>query len=95
MRPYEMMLILRVDLPEDDFNKQLETIQGWIENNGGRITGIDDWGRRRMAYEIADQRDGHYLVYDLEMPTSAPEELKRNLRLTENVLRYLITRGDE
>ena len=48
-----------------------------------------------MAYEINDQRDAYYVLYQLNMPPSAPIEVERNLRLAENVLRFLITRADD
>jgi small subunit ribosomal protein S6 len=95
MRPYEMMVLLTTDLKDDDLTSQLETIEGWVKNNDGEIAEIKHWGRRRMAYEIKDQRDAYYVLYQLNMPASAPSEVERNLRLNESVLRYLITRTDD
>lgn len=95
MREYEMMVILRADLSEDDLSTQIGAVQGWIEANNGTITEVDRWGRRRLAYPIERQRDGYYLLYKLNLPPAAPLELERNLRINENVLRYLIVRQDE
>ncbi len=95
MREYEMMVILRADLSEDDLSTQINAVQGWIEANNGTITEVDRWGRRRLAYPIERQRDGYYLLYKLSLPPAAPLELERNLRISENVLRYLIVRQDE
>ncbi len=95
MRTYELMLIIRADLPEDDLAAQLETVKGWIETNGGEIVEANHWGTRRLAYEIDGQRDGYYVVYTLDLPTSAPVELERVMGISENVLRYMITRADE
>jgi small subunit ribosomal protein S6 len=95
MRTYELMLIIRADLPEDDLAAQLETVKGWIETTGGEIVEANHWGTRRLAYEIDGQRDGYYVVYTLDLPTSAPVELERVMGISENVLRYMITRADE
>jgi len=90
-----MMVLLSTDLKDEDLTSQIETIEGWVKNNGGEITDTKHWGRRRMAFEIKDQRDAYYILYQLNMPASAPIEVERNLRLTETVLRYLITRADD
>jgi small subunit ribosomal protein S6 len=95
MPDYELMLVLRADLPEEALSAQLETVKNWIEGNQGKIEEIDRWGRRRLAYPINGERDGLYIVYSLKMPSSAPIEIERNLRIAENVLRYLITRKDD
>lgn len=95
MREYELMVILRAELPDEERNALLETIQQWVENADGKITNVDHWGRRRMMYEIDGERDGYYLVYNLELPASAPIDIERNLRFNENVLRHLLTRQDE
>lgn len=95
MRKYEMTLIVRADLSDSELDAQLETIQGWIEAVEGRIERADHWGRRRLAYPIAKQRDGYYVLYEIELPPDAPAEIERGLRISENILRYLIVREDE
>mgnify|MGYP001413874870 CR=1 FL=1 len=95
MRDYELMVILRPELPEDERSAQLETIQRWVGSTSGQLENIDEWGRRRLMYEIDNERDGYYLVYKLKLPADAPAELERNLRINENILRYLIIRLDE
>jgi small subunit ribosomal protein S6 len=95
MRTYEMVVVLRGDLADEDRNNQLETIQGWIGAQGGNIARVDHWGRRRLAYQINNQRDGYYTLITTELPAQSPIELERSLRLSENVLRYLITRQGE
>lgn len=95
MRPYEVVVIIRADLSDEDLATQIETIQDWITSKGGSISKVDPWGRRHLAYPIAKQRDGYYLLINAELPAAAPSEIERNLRLSENVLRFLVTRGDE
>lgn len=94
MRDYEMMVILSGELPDDERSAMLDTIQQWVETAGGAIKNADHWGRRRMTYEIGGQRDGYYVVYTLDLPANAPADLERQMRLNENVLRFLITRQE-
>ena len=95
MRLYELGLILRVDKTEDELAALIESIKGWITGQEGKIVKEDVRGRRRMAYPIAKQRDGYYIFYEIEMPTSAPIEIERNLNISEDVLRFLFIRSDE
>ena len=95
MRLYELGLILRVDKTEDELAALVETIKGWITGQEGKIVKEDVRGRRRLAYPIAKQRDGYYIFYEIEMPTSAPVEIERNLNISEDVLRFLFIRSDE
>jgi small subunit ribosomal protein S6 len=95
MRLYELAVVTRADLSDEDQATQLATIQGWIETAGGKVLQVDRWGRRRLAYPIAKQRDGYYAIMKAELPPNAPADLERNLRIAENVLRYLITREGE
>lgn len=95
MRKYEMMVLLQADLTEEALSTQIETIQNWIEAAGGSVEEIDHWGRRRMAYPIENVRDAYYMVYKLNLPTSAPVEIEHSLQIAEPVMRYLITRDDE
>jgi len=94
MRQYEMMAVVRADLSDTDMSAQLDSIKGWIESAGGSVVETNHWGRRRMAYPIEKQRDGFYALYTLELPADAPAEIERNMRLSENLLRFLIVRDE-
>jgi small subunit ribosomal protein S6 len=95
MRAYEVVVILRTDLSDENQSTLIDTIKGWITSNGGNVVALDHWGRRRLAYPIAKQRDGYYLLLKAEMPASTLNELERNLRISEDILRFLITRENE
>lgn len=95
MRSYELMVVLRADLSDEDRSALFDQVAKWIDNGEGEIASIDHWGRRRLAYEIDGQRDGYYAVYDLNLPPSAPADLERNLLIHEDVLRHLLTRRDD
>lgn len=95
MRTYEIAVVMRGDLGDEDRTSLLDTIQGWIRANKGEVVKVDHWGRRRLAYQIGSQRDGYYTLITADLPAAAPAEIERNLRITENVLRFLITRAGE
>lgn len=95
MRAYEVVVVVRADLSDQDRSVQIETFKDWITTKGGSVVQIDHWGRRRLAYPISKQRDGYYLLMKAEMPANALGELERSLRISESVLRFLITREDD
>jgi small subunit ribosomal protein S6 len=95
MRTYEVAVVVRADLSDQDRSVQIETFKGWISAQGGNVIQIDHWGRRRLAYPVSKQRDGYYLLLKAEMPANALGEIERSLRISENVLRFLITREND
>ena len=94
MRNYEVALIAHPDLNDEALAALLERLKGWITASGGTVGEIPQWGRRRLAYSIRKQHEGHYLFVPAQMPPAATRELERNLRLTEPVLRFLITHSE-
>ena len=95
MREYEIVVIVRADLQEDDLTAQVETIKGWITSRDGQVNEVNHWGRRRLAYPIARQQDGYYILFKANLPSTAPLEIERSLRIAEGILRYLVIRGDD
>lgn len=96
-RAYEIALVLRMESGGDEsVNEQISTVQTWVEAEElGQVTRIDRWGRRRLAYEIDNQKDGYYVIMEAGInPTGLPE-IERNLKLSGAILRYLIVRADE
>ena len=91
MHNYEVVLIFHPDLDETALNDALEKVKGWITSAGGTIAKIDVWGKRRLAYTIRKQREGQYYLFTVELPAAFTNELDRNLRFHEPVIRYMIT----
>jgi len=85
------MYIIRSSLTEDVRQKAVERITSGIESRGGKIEKLHDWGRRRMAYEMQGNRDGHYYVIYFAVNPEAIPELKGEYRLHEDLLRSMIT----
>lgn len=84
------MVIIHPDLDEEAANQALSKIKDWITKSGGVIEKIDNWGKRRLAYEIQKQNEGVYFLHFVSMPASAVVDLERNLRILEPVMRYMI-----
>ncbi|HEY8168257.1 MAG TPA: 30S ribosomal protein S6 [Candidatus Limnocylindrales bacterium] len=91
MRRYELMLILRPDLAEDRIQATIDRATRSIIGSGGQIIKVSPWGRRRLAYAIGAHREGSYHIVVFDAPSEAIAELERNLHITEEVIRHLVT----
>jgi small subunit ribosomal protein S6 len=91
MRNYELMVLLQPDLDEAAFNDVTSKINGWVTDSGGTVDKTDDWGIRRMAYQIHKQRDSHYVLFYLTIEPAAVKELERNIRFLEPVMRHMVS----
>lgn len=95
MNKYELSVVINGKLDEASRDAALEKVKGYVERYGGTITNIDDWGKRRLAYEIQKVREGYYYFINFEAGSDAPNELEAKLRIMESVLRYLCIRIEE
>jgi small subunit ribosomal protein S6 len=91
MRNYELAYIAHPELDEANLTSLEERVAGWIDAAGGKVVKVDRWGKRRLAYEIQKQIDGYYFILDIELPTEAGMVVERDLRLSEQILRFMIT----
>ena len=94
-REYETIYILRPNTPNEGVAEVNSRIKGIIEGMGGKIIKVDNWGKRRLAYEVAKERKGIYLYWQYLAQPGVVEECERNLRMLDSVIRYLSTRVDE
>ena len=95
-REYETIYILRPNTPNEGVAGVNTRIRGIIESMGGKILKVDNWGKRRLAYEVAKERKGIYLYWQYLAQPGVVEECERNLRmLKDQVIRYLTTKVDE
>jgi len=92
MRRYELMLVLRPDVPDDRSQALIDRTTRQVVADGGQIVKVAPWGRRRLAYPIDRYREGSYHIILFDAPAPAIAELERGLLITEEVLRHLITR---
>ncbi len=92
MRRYELMLVLRPDAPDERASAVIDRTTRYVVAEGGQIVKVAPWGRRRLAYPIDRYREGSYHIVVFEAPAESIVELERSLQITEDVLRYLVTR---
>ena len=95
MHKYELAVVLNAKLEEDDKVASLDKVKALIERFGGQITNVDDWGKKRLAYEIQKMNEGFYYFIQFDAETTAPAEIESRIRIMDNVIRYLIVRADE
>jgi len=94
MRRYELMLVLRPDVPDDRTQAVIDRTTRQIVAEGGQIMKVAPWGRRRLAYPIDRYREGSYHIIVFEAPGEVIVELERSLLITEELLRHLVTRDE-
>lgn len=92
MSSYECVFILRADLGEEATEEAIQRVLGQIADFGGTVENVDRWGKRRLAYEIDDQREGVYTVVRMHAQPGQTAELERHLKLAGDVLRYLVVK---
>jgi small subunit ribosomal protein S6 len=89
---YELVCILNANLSEDDFSRVLGKVNDLIAKFGGTVGETTQWGKRRLAYPIKKQSEGNYVLEKVQIKQTALKELDANLKLSEDVLRYLFIR---
>jgi small subunit ribosomal protein S6 len=94
-REYETIYILRPNTPNEGVAEVNTRIRGIIEGMGGKVIKVDNWGKRRLAYEVAKERKGIYLYWLYLAQPGIVEETERNLRMLDSVIRYLTVKVDD
>ena len=95
MHDYEMMYILRPELDEAAVAAAIAKVSALVTGNGGEVTKAEPWGRRRLAYPIKQCREGQYVLMQYKVDPKAVTEIERTLRISEEVIRYLVIRAGE
>lgn len=94
MRRYETVVIAQANLPEDDMTGLIERYNSIIADRKGTVVKIDRWGVRKLAYDIRKQTRGAYVIYDFAGTSDVVAELERNLKIDDNVLKYMTVLTD-
>ena len=94
MNKYELALVLNAKIEDDARAATLEKVKELIARFGGTVTNIDDWGKKRLAYEIQKMREGFYYFIQFDADADCPAEIEKRVRILDNVIRYLCVRAD-
>jgi small subunit ribosomal protein S6 len=92
LRPYEILVIVDPRPTDEDVAALLTQLGEQLKGLGADVTKVENWGKRRLAYDIRKQREGTYAVFDVSAEPSMVKEFERLLKLNENALRFLSTR---
>ncbi|MEF9895682.1 MAG: 30S ribosomal protein S6 [Clostridia bacterium] len=92
MNQYEVMYVIDTTLEDQVRQDTVARFAALVEQNGGTVDRIDEWGKRRLAYAINDKTEGYYVLMYVTAPSELPRELERNLQISDSILRYLVIR---
>ena len=95
MSKYELAVVVSAKIEDDERAAVVDKCKALIERFGGTVTNVDDWGKKRMAYEVQKMKDAFYHFIQFDAETSAPVEIENRIRIMDNVLRFLIVKQDE
>ena len=94
-RMYEILFIANPGLGETEVEALTEQVKGFVEKDGGRIEKVENWGKKRLAYEVRGHREGYYILIMTESTGPLVKEVERRLKVTDGVIRFLTVRVDE
>lgn len=92
---YELIYIIDTAVEEEARKALIARFNEVISTNGGEVEKVDEWGKRHLAYAIDYKTEGYYVLVNFSGDSTLPKELERNLGISEDILRYLVTRVEE
>jgi len=95
MRNYEIIFIVRPDATEEDVEKLISQMEGVVTGTGGKMEKVEKMGRRRLAYRVAKQREGIYVLFRLQGSGDTVKEFERRLKVIDTVIKFMTVRIDE
>ena len=94
MNKYELTFFFNAKIEDDVRVATVEKVKEYVARYGGTVTNVDEWGKKRLAYEIQKMKEGFYYFIQFEADATCPAEVERHVRIMDNVLRYLVVRKD-
>ena len=95
MNKYELAVVVSAKLEDDERAATIEKVKAYIERFGGQITNVDEWGKKRLAYEVQKMKEAFYYFIQFDADSTVPAQIESRVRIIENVIRYLCVRQDE
>ena len=95
MNKYELALVVNAKIEDEPRAAVVEKAKEYITRFGGTVTEVDEWGKKRLAYEIQKMKEGFYYFVHFESDSVCPGEVEKRVRIMDNVLRFLCVRQDE
>jgi small subunit ribosomal protein S6 len=95
MNKYELAVVVSAKIEDDERAATVDKCKALIERFGGTITNVDEWGKKRLAYEIQKMREAFYYFIQFDAESTVPAEIESRIRIMDNVIRYLCVRQNE
>ncbi len=95
MNKYELAVVVSAKIEDDERAATIEKVKEIITKHGGTITNVDEWGKKRLAYDVQKMREAFYYFIQFDGQSTVPAEIESRVRLMENVVRYLVVKQDE
>ena len=94
MNKYELAVVVSAKLEDDERVATVERVKEYITRFGGTVTNVDEWGKKRLAYEIQKMKEGFYYFIKFESDSNCPNEVENSIRIMENVIRFLCVKDE-
>lgn len=94
MNKYELAVVVSAKVEDDVRAATVEKAKDLVARFGGNVTEVEDWGKKRLAYEIGHMKEGFYYFIQFEADSTCPAEVEKRIRIMDNVIRYLCIRKD-
>src|SRR3989338_7727994 len=94
MGNYEGVFIINPELATDAAKSVVTQVQELVSKNGGRVEGLQEWGKRRLAYKINKKQEGHYVILNFQLDSKHAKKLEQGLQLNDQLLRFLLVNKD-
>ncbi|MFP3155661.1 30S ribosomal protein S6 [Lachnospiraceae bacterium ZAX-1] len=95
MNKYELALVVNAKIEDEARLATVEKAKEYIARFGGTVTSVDEWGKKRLAYEIQKMKEGYYYFIKFDADAQCPGELEKRVRIMDNVIRFLCVRQDQ
>ena len=95
MNKYELAVVVSAKIEDDERAATIEKVKEIITKHGGTITIVEEWGKKRLAYDVQKMREAFYYFIQFDGQSTVPTEIESRVRLMENVVRYLVVKQDE
>ena len=94
MNKYELAVVVSAKIEDDERAQVIEKVKALVERFGGQISDVDEWGKKRLAYEIQKMKEAYYYFINFESDAETPSEIEQRIRIMDNVIRFLCVRQD-
>lgn len=94
MSKYELALVVNAKIEDEAREAVVEKAKGYVARYGGTVTEVEEWGKKRLAYEVQKMREGFYYFIQFEADATCPAEVERHVRIMDDVMRYLVVKKE-